>query len=103
MKYRLAKIVIKFVKAIIITDTPIPRPATLHSLKTTFISNNTTSPPRNLKKRNNVSYQIYRPKENSDFFSARMLFVTYSIHTKDITDKLHSVLHKKKDGGKSIG
>ncbi len=38
MKYRLAKIVIKFMKAITVNYTPTPRPATLHSCKTTSIS-----------------------------------------------------------------
>lgn len=60
MKYRLAKIVIKFMKAIIVTDTPTPRPATLYSCKTTSISNNTTPPPLNRK--NETVFHFFVPK-----------------------------------------
>lgn len=99
MKYRLAKIVIKFVKAITVTDTPTPRPATLHSCKTTSISNNTTPPPLNRKNETVFRIRCTDPRKVRISFPPECFLLPIQ-YTKDITDKLHSVLHKK-DGGKS--
>lgn len=101
MKYRLAKIVIKFMKAITVNYTPTPRPATLHSCKTTSISNNTTPPPLNRKNETVFRIRCTDPRKVRISFPPECFLLPIQ-YTKDITDKLHSVLHKK-DDGKSIG